>query len=75
MTVARDGDTTPPGSVDDGGRLRFSFGSNKRLGSLTTGSSCFPKPSIAVSDSGRRRAMTAARVLGLGVLRVKIRVI
>jgi hypothetical protein len=65
--VARDGGTTPPGSVDDDGRLRFSSGSNKRSGSLATGSSCFPKPSIAVSGSGRWRAMAAARVLGLGV--------
>jgi hypothetical protein len=73
--VARDGSTTPPGSVDNGGRLRFSSSSNKRSGSLAARSSCFPKPSIAVSGGGRRRAMTAARVLGLGVLRVKIRVI
>jgi hypothetical protein len=73
--VAHDGGTTPPGLVDDGGRLRFSSGSYKRPGSLATGSSCFLKPSIAVSSDGRWRATTTARVLGLGVLRVKIRAI
>jgi hypothetical protein len=73
--VARDGGTTPPGSIDDGDRLRFSSGSNKRSGSLAMGSSCFPKPSIAVSGDGRRLATTTTRVLGLGVLRDKIRTI
>jgi hypothetical protein len=75
MTVAHDGSTTPTGSIDDGGRLQFSSGSNKRLTRLAMGFSCFSKPSIAVSGGGRWRAMTTARVLGLGVLRVKIRAI
>jgi hypothetical protein len=70
--VACNGGATPSGSVDDGGWLRCSSGLNKRSGSLATGSSCFPKPSIAVTGGGRRRATTAARVLGLGVLLVKI---
>jgi hypothetical protein len=73
--VAHNGGRTPPGLVDNGGWLRFSSGSNKRSGSLAMGSSCFPKPSIAVSGGGSRRATMAARVLGLGVLRVIIRVI
>jgi hypothetical protein len=63
------------GSVDDGGRLWFSSDSNKRSGSLTTGSLCFLKPSIVVSGGGRWCAMMTARVLGLGVLWVKIWVI
>jgi hypothetical protein len=73
--VARDGGTTPLGSVDDGGRLQFSSGSNKRSGSLATGSSCFPRPLVVVSGGGKWRVMMAAMVLGLGVLRVKIQVI
>jgi hypothetical protein len=60
--MACDGGTTPPGSVDDGDRLHFSSGSNKRSGSLAMGTSCFPEPSIAVSYGGRRCAMAAARV-------------
>jgi hypothetical protein len=70
--VARDDGATPSGSVDDGGRLRCSSGLNKRWRCLVMGSSCFPKPSIAVSGGERWRVMMTARVLGLGVLRVKI---
>jgi hypothetical protein len=72
MTVAHDASTTLSGSVDDGGRLQVSFGTNKRSKSLATGSSYFPNLSIAASGGGRRRATTAARVIGLGVLLVKI---
>jgi hypothetical protein len=39
------------------------------------GFSCFPKPSIAASGGGRWRATMMARVLGLGILRVKIQAI
>jgi hypothetical protein len=50
--VAHDGGAIPSGLVDDGGRLRCSSSLNKRLGSLATGSSYFPKPSIAACDDG-----------------------
>jgi hypothetical protein len=73
--AARDGGVTPSGLVDDGGWLQCSSSLNKRLRSLAMGSSCFPKPSITVSSGERRCAMMAARVLGLGVLWVKIWVI
>jgi hypothetical protein len=66
--VARDGGTTPPGLVDNGGRLRFSSSSNKRSGSLAMGSLCFHKPSIAVRGGRRWHATMMVRVLGLGVL-------
>jgi hypothetical protein len=53
VVAARDGGATPSVSVDDDGWLRCSFSLNKRSGSLAIGSSCFPKPSITVSNGGR----------------------
>jgi hypothetical protein len=70
--VAHGGGTTPSGSVDDGGWLRCSSGLNKRSGSLAMGSSCFPQAFNCGDRGGRWRAMMTARVLGLGVLHVKI---
>jgi hypothetical protein len=61
VVAARDDGATPLGSVDDGGQLQCSSGLNKRSGSFATGSSCFPKPSIAASGDGKWRA-AAARV-------------
>jgi hypothetical protein len=70
--VTHGGGAAPPGSGDDGGSLWWTSGSERMMGSFAAGSSTSSQPSIEASGGGRWRAMVAARVLGLDVLRDKI---
>jgi hypothetical protein len=69
--AARDGSAAPQGSSDDDGLLWWTSYSKRMMGSFTVGPSTSSQPSIAASGGGRWRAMEAARVLGLSLLRNK----